>query len=87
MTDENTPQAGHCDRINQPLCVGDWVAVSMSDYTNLVVAQVVGFSPKKIRIEYTSRYMQQPRRRTVMPNQAVKVDNQAVCMWLMTNSN
>ena len=87
MTESTLTAISHGDRINQPLAVGDWVAVSMSDYTELVVAQVVGFSPKKIRIEYTGRYWQQPRRRTVMPSQAVKVDNQAVCMWLMTNSN
>ena len=84
MTESPDTAISHGDRINQPLAVGDWVAVSMSDYTELVVAQVVGFSPKKIRIEYTGRHWQQPRRRTVMPGQAVKVDSQAVCMWLMT---
>tara|TARA_R110000868_G_scaffold9620_4_gene47544 strand:- start:10677 stop:10940 length:264 start_codon:yes stop_codon:yes gene_type:complete len=87
MTESPHQTMSHGDKINQPLAVGDWVAVSMHDYTELVVAQVVGFSPKKIRIEYTSRHWQQPHRGTVMPGQAVKVDSQAVCMWMMTKPN
>lgn len=82
---ENTSTVCQTDRINQQLEIDDWVAVSLSDYTDLIIAKVVGFTPKRIRVEYTphASWHIEPRKRTISSVQCVKIDSQAVCMYLM----
>lgn len=85
---ENTETVCQTDRIQQRLEINDWVAVSLSDYTDLIIAKVVGFTPKRIRVEYVPRssWHNEIRKRTVASEQCVKIDSQAVCMYLMQKS-
>jgi len=85
---ENIETVCQTDRIQQRLEIDDWVAVSLSDYTDLIIAKVVGFTPKRIRVEYVPRssWHNELRKRTVASEQCVKIDSQAVCMYLMQKS-
>lgn len=40
------------DILNRPLEEGDYVIVTRKDYRDLVVARIVGFTPKQIRVVY-----------------------------------
>ena len=43
-----------CDFLDNPLRVGDMVATDSPYYKGLVLAKVVGFTPKRIRVEFVT---------------------------------
>ena len=59
------------DFLGKELQIGDSVVVVVPNYRELVLAQIVAFTPKKVRVVYDDRYGKQDLIQD--PHQLVKI--------------
>ena len=77
----------HKDHIGQELAVGDVVVMSMPGYSNIWLGTIVGFTPKKVRLEYESKwsYAGSMTMILVAPETLFKVKSTDLVEYLLTN--
>lgn len=63
------------DADNQEITLGDRCATTQNGYTDLIIVQVVGFSPKKVRVRRSYKYGRYEEF-TKFPEQLAKVERQ-----------
>lgn len=71
------------DFIDQDLAIGDWVVAMLPGYRTFMLAQVVAFTPKMVRIEYKTEVKRDTKTKACYAHELIKIsDEQATLLAL-----
>lgn len=62
------------DMLNKPLQIGDHVFVTRKNYRDLVVARVIKFTPKQVRVVYKASWTSELRGETYLTGEVIKIE-------------
>ena len=71
------------DFTEQELAVGDWVVAMFPGYRTFMLAQVVGFTPKMVKIEYKTEIKRETKRKTCYASELVKISEEQVTLMAL----
>lgn len=72
------------DFLETDLEIGNYVIISLTEFSNLTVAQVVKFTPQKVRVKYKDMYGR-IKEKLMDPDRMVKVNSPDMTAYVLRN--
>ena len=72
------------DFLETDLEIGNYVIISLTEFSNLTVAQVVKFTPQKVRVKFRDMYGR-IKEKLMDPDRMVKVNSPDMTAYVLRN--
>ena len=73
------------DFLGSDLEVGNYVIISLTEFSNLAVAQITKFTPQKVKVKFIGRYGF-VKEKLMDPDRMVKVNSPEMTAYILQNN-